>query len=198
MLTAHQPTSTATPPTYLPIPTTNQHQTPRRLWFRVFANLGLAKVGAAYSSSRLESDIKHLNTFYRGSGWSNDGPAGYTQMDYYSGSFAIQYLQLLYAQLVDDWDNRDPERAAEFRSRAQQYALDFAYYFDERGRALTFGRSLTYRFAMAGFWGAVAFSSTELPAPLSWGVVKGMLLRNLRWWAQQPDIFQPNGMLNIG
>ncbi|KAF4534911.1 uncharacterized protein LTHEOB_2886 [Lasiodiplodia theobromae] len=168
------------------------------LWFRVFANLGLAKVGAAYSSSRLESDIKHLNTFYRGSGWSNDGPAGYTQMDYYSGSFAIQYLQLLYAQLVDDWDNRDPERAAEFRSRAQQYALDFAYYFDERGRALTFGRSLTYRFAMAGFWGAVAFSSTELPAPLSWGVVKGMLLRNLRWWAQQPDIFQPNGMLNIG
>lgn len=165
------------------------------LWFRVFANLGLAKVGAGYSSSRLESDIKHLNTFYRGQGWSNDGPAGYTQMDYYSGSFAIQYLQLLYAELNG---SKDPERAAEFRSRARQYALDIVYYFDAEGRALTFGRSLTYRFAMAAFWGAVAFSDTELPAPLTWGVVKGLLLRNLRWWTRHPDIFQPNGMLNIG
>ncbi|GME65634.1 hypothetical protein GTA08_BOTSDO04773 [Neofusicoccum parvum] len=165
------------------------------LWFRVFANLGLAKVGAAYSESRLESDIKHLNTFYRGQGWSNDGPAGYTQMDYYSGSFAIQYLQLLYAQLAG---SRDAARAAEFRSRARQYAVDFAYYFDDAGRAVTFGRSLTYRFAMAAFWGSVAFSDTELPAPLSWGVVKGLLLRNLRWWTRHPDVFQPNGMLAVG
>lgn len=175
-------------------PLTNEHP---RLWFRVFANLGLAKVGAAYSSTRLDSDIQHLNTFYRGSGWSNDGPAGYTQMDYYSGSFAIQYLQLLYAQLAGD---RDPARAAEFRARARQYALDFAYYFDDTGRAITFGRSLTYRFGMSAFWGAIAFSDTALPAPLDdWGVVKGLLLRNLRWWAHRcPDMFQPNGMLTIG
>ncbi|OJD36877.1 uncharacterized conserved protein ucp [Diplodia corticola] len=169
------------------------------LWFRVFANLGLAKVGAGYSSARLESDIQHLNTFYRGQGWSNDGPAGYTQMDYYSGSFAIQYLQLLYAQITDSNQNvHDPARAAEFRARARLYALDFAYYFDGAGRAVTFGRSLTYRFAMAAFWGAVAFSSTTLPAPLTWGVVKGLLLRNLRWWTGRADIFQPNGMLNVG
>ncbi|OMP86904.1 hypothetical protein BK809_0000579 [Diplodia seriata] len=171
------------------------------LWFRVFANLGLAKVGAAHSSARLESDIQHLNTFYRGAGWSNDGPAGYTQMDYYSGSFAIQYLQLLYASLTSSPSSPShdpPSRADEYRSRARRYALDFAYYFDDRGRAVTFGRSLTYRFGMAAFWGAVAFSSTELPPPLSWGVVKGLLLRNLRWWATHPDIFQPDGTLNLG
>jgi hypothetical protein len=46
------------------------------LWFRVFANLGLKKCGAKYSQQRLERDIVHLETFYRGDGWSNDGPEG--------------------------------------------------------------------------------------------------------------------------
>lgn len=46
------------------------------LWFRVFANLGLKKNGGKYSQERLDSDIEHLNTFYRGDGWSNDGPEG--------------------------------------------------------------------------------------------------------------------------
>jgi len=68
------------------------------LWFRVFANMGLAKNGAPYSQEKMEADMNHLDTFYRDEGFSNDGPAGYTQMDYYSGSFAIQFLQLLYGQ----------------------------------------------------------------------------------------------------
>lgn len=46
------------------------------LWFRVFANLGLKKNGGKFSQERLDSDIEHLNTFYRGEGWSNDGPEG--------------------------------------------------------------------------------------------------------------------------
>jgi hypothetical protein len=46
------------------------------LWFRVFANLGLKKNGGKFSQERLEADIKHLETFYRGDGWSNDGPEG--------------------------------------------------------------------------------------------------------------------------
>ncbi|OCL10142.1 hypothetical protein AOQ84DRAFT_315920 [Glonium stellatum] len=165
------------------------------LWFRVFANLGLAKNGAIFSQDRLDADIKQLNTFYRGDGWSNDGPEGYRQMDYYSGSFAIQYLQLLYARLAAD---TDPEQAEECRNRARMYALDFVHYFDPEGRAITFGRSLTYRWAMVAFWGSVVFADVELPAPLSWGVVKGIWLRNLRWWTTQHDIFQPNGMLSIG
>ncbi|KAF2834322.1 hypothetical protein M501DRAFT_944377 [Patellaria atrata CBS 101060] len=165
------------------------------LWFRVFANLGLKKQGAAFSQDRLNADIKQLNTFYRGDGWSNDGPEGYRQMDYYSGSFAIQYLQLLYATLAAD---SDPEQASEYRDRAKKYALDFVHYWDPEGRAITFGRSLTYRFAMVGFWAAVAFADLELPEPLSWGVVKGIWLRNLRWWSKHPDIFHSNGMLSIG
>ncbi|KAF2823513.1 hypothetical protein CC86DRAFT_299285 [Ophiobolus disseminans] len=165
------------------------------LWFRVFANLGLERNGANWSKERLEADIKQLNTFYRGDGWSNDGPEHYRQMDYYSGSFAIQYLQLLYSKLAADID---PTQSEEYKKRAQLYALDFVHYFDPEGRAITFGRSLTYRWAMVAFWGAVAFADVEIPAPLSWGVVKGIWLRNLRWWTTQHDIFQSNGMLTVG
>jgi hypothetical protein len=155
----------------------------------------LRKNGAKWSKTQLEADMKQLNTFYRGDGWSNDGPEGFRQMDYYSGSYAIQYLQLLYAKLAADID---PEKCEEFRQRARLYALDFAHYFDSTGRAITFGRSLTYRWAMVAFWASVAFADVELPAPLSWGVVKGIFLRNMRWWSTQHDIFQPNGMLTLG
>lgn len=51
---------------------------------------------------------------------------------------------------------------------------------------------------MAGFWGAVAFADVELPEPLSWGVVKGLLLRNFRWWSTQGDMFNSDGTLTLG
>ncbi|KAI1262559.1 hypothetical protein F5Y18DRAFT_438965 [Xylariaceae sp. FL1019] len=165
------------------------------LWFRVFANLGLKRNGGKFSQERLDSDIEHLNTFYRGDGWSNDGPEGIHQMDYYSSSFAIHFLQLLYAKLAGDME---PARAEEFRKRAQVAALDLVHYYDEEGRALPFGRSVGYRFAMVSFWGALAYAGVELPKPLTWGMVKGIVLRNLRWWQTQPDIWSPSGTLTIG
>lgn len=103
-----------------------------RLWFRVFANLGLQKNGAAYSHSRIEADMDHLDTFHVGGGWSNDGPKSHHQMDYYSGSFAIQFLQLLYAKLAGDFD---PERADRYRRRSKEFALDFVHYFAPDGEA---------------------------------------------------------------
>ncbi|KAK3117642.1 hypothetical protein LTR53_000770 [Teratosphaeriaceae sp. CCFEE 6253] len=166
------------------------------LWFRVFANLGLKANGAPHSPDRITADMDHLDTFHRGDGWSNDGPGQwYTQMDYYSGSFAIQTLQLLYIKLAGSFD---PDRAALYRTRAQQYALDFIHYQDPNGHSVPFGRSLTYRFATIAFWSAFAFADVEPPAPLNWGIIKGLLLRNLRWWSKQHHIFQSNGMLNIG
>lgn len=57
------------------------------LWFRVFANLGLKANGGNFSQEQLEKDIEHLNTFYRGDGWSNDGPENIHQMDYYSSNY---------------------------------------------------------------------------------------------------------------
>ncbi|EIN09320.1 hypothetical protein PUNSTDRAFT_126290 [Punctularia strigosozonata HHB-11173 SS5] len=166
------------------------------LWFRVFANLGLAKNGSKYGDlSRAKKDMDHLDTFYVGDGWSRDGPEGVVQLDYYSSSFAIQFAQLVYSKLAQ---NEDPERCEAFRQRARQFALDFVHYFDEEGRAVAFGRSLVYRFAMSSFWGALAFADVELPAPLTWGVVKGIQLRNLRYWAAQPGAYNPDGTLTLG
>lgn len=51
---------------------------------------------------------------------------------------------------------------------------------------------------MVSFWGALAYAGVELPKPLTWGMVKGIVLRNLRWWQTQPDIWSPSGTLTIG
>lgn len=51
-------------------------------------------------------------------------------MDYYSSSFAIHFLQLLYAKLAGE---DEPARAAEFKKRAQQAALDLVHYWDDEG-----------------------------------------------------------------
>jgi hypothetical protein len=110
------------------------------LWFRVFANLALMKNGAEYSSDRLEADLDHLDSFYLSGGWSNDGPPDTLQMDYYSGSFAIQFLQLLYAKINGD---KDPARAEQYRTRARLYAKDFVHYFDDQGKGWTIGRKCT-------------------------------------------------------
>lgn len=116
-------------------------------------------------------------------------------MDYYSSSFAIQFLQLLYAKLAGE---EEPARAEEFRKRAQTIAIDLAHYYDKEGRSIPFGRSVGYRFAMCSFWGALAYADVELPAPLTWGMVKGMVMRHLRWWQSQHNMWSPSGTLTVG
>ena len=68
------------------------------------------------------------------------------------------------------------------------------HWYARDGSALPFGRSLTYRFAHAGFWGALAYAGVEA---LPWGQIKGYYLRNLRWWAGQP-MFDRDGILSVG
>ncbi|KAF5389587.1 hypothetical protein D9757_004082 [Collybiopsis confluens] len=178
------------------------------LWFRVFANLGLSKVGSPRADlKRMKADLNHLDTFYIGDGWSRDGPEGIVQLDYYSSSFAIQVAQLLYSKLAQ---KEDPERCEEFRNRARMlvksYTVDLA---NLTRRAILFGRSLVYRFAMSAFWSALAFAfdpsdgafgvDYSLPVPLTWGVIKGLQLRNIRHWAHnQPGAFDRSGILTLG
>ena len=158
------------------------------LFFRVLVNLGLARVGAPHDAAALEGALAQLETFYLGDGWYSDGPKA--QLDYYV-AFALHYYGLVYATLAAD---TDPERAQRFRDHAAQFAQDYVYWFAEDGSALPFGRSLTYRFAQGAFWGALAFAGLEA---LPWGVVKGLTLRHLRWWAGQP-IFGAGGVLSVG
>lgn len=128
-------------------------------------------------------------------GWSRDGPEGVMQLDYYSGSFAIQFAQMVYAKMCAE---SDPKRAASYRQRAQDYVRDFVYYFDDEGNGIPFGRSMIYRFAIISTFSAMALCDVAPPAPLEWGHIKGLVLRHLRTWGRQPAIFRSDGTLNIG
>ncbi|KAL8364924.1 hypothetical protein RB595_003964 [Gaeumannomyces hyphopodioides] len=171
-------------------------------WFRVFVNLALVNVlgvPRAEVQRVVDADLALLDSFYICDGWSGDGPwcDQRKQVDYYSGSFAIQLSQLLYVRYAGDM--ADPERVACYRDGARAFAAGFWRYFALDGAAIPFGRSLTYRFAFAAFWSAVALADVQLAAPLdNWGTVKGLLMRHLRWWAAKPHIFNTDGTMNIG
>jgi hypothetical protein len=194
------------------------------LWFRVFANLALIKTcGEDTPAVRasLKQDLELLDTFYLTDGWSGDGLWRSPELDeeewrtfqttgqahslinsrnacYYSGSFAIQFSQLLYIRFAGDLDLKRTER---YRQQARDFGSSFWRYFDSDGAAIPFGRSLIYRFACGGFFAALALAGVgDMPKPLDKpGAIKGFLLRHLRWWTRHSeDIFYPDGTLNLG
>jgi hypothetical protein len=158
------------------------------LFFRVLVNLALARVGARPDRSSMASDLDRLESFDLGDGWYSDGPTD--QRDYYV-AFAMHFYGLLFAAMSQ---GHDRERCARFRERAARFAQDFMHWFGADGSSVPYGRSLTYRFAQGAFWGALAFAGVEA---LSWGVIKGLALRHLRWWLRQP-IFTEAGLLSVG
>nr|WP_272899177.1 DUF2264 domain-containing protein [Caldalkalibacillus salinus] len=158
------------------------------LFFRVLVNLGFKQVGGPYNEEKVAQSLDRIDAFYVGDGWYSDGVNAHC--DYYT-SFAIHFYSLIYAKLME---GDDPERVALYKQRAGLFAQDFIYWFAKDGSALPYGRSLTYRFAQAGFWSALAYAEIH---PFSYGVMKGIILNHLRWWFKQP-IFNPNGTLSIG
>ncbi|KAL8337184.1 hypothetical protein RB601_008618 [Gaeumannomyces tritici] len=182
----------------------NDHEMGRNnwRWFRVFVNLALVNVlGVPRDEVEqvVDADLALLDSFYISDGWSSDGPwcDQRKQVDYYSGSFAIQLSQLLYVRYAGAM--ADPKRVASYRDGARAFAGGFWRYFALDGAAIPFGRSLTYRFAFAAFWSAVALVDVQLAAPLDKrGTVKGLLMRHIRWWAAKPHIFNTDGTMNIG
>jgi hypothetical protein len=108
------------------------------LWFRVMGNLALVQsCGVPYEELKesMNADLEVLDSFYIGNGWASDGPwdvdgPGRRQMDYYSGSFAIQFSQLMYIRYAADLDL---ERCKVYKQRARDFAVDFWRYFNDEG-----------------------------------------------------------------
>lgn len=155
-------------------------------FFRVMVDLGLEHCGVPVDASMREAYLDDIEGFYMGEGWYRDGPI--RSADHYI-PFAFHYYGLIYAVL-----SGDKERAERYEKRAAAFARSIRHWYAEDGAALPFGRSLTYRFAHAGFWGALAFAGVEA---LPWGEIKGYYLRNLRWWSRQP-MFDRDGVLSVG
>lgn len=127
--------------------------------------------------NEMENDLAVLDSFDLGDGWSSDGHwssaaeedevdrkiqekmsdadfGGSTSVtgqgrkaDYYSGSFAIQFSQLLYVKFASDLD---PARADKYRQWARSFGRDFWRYFDTDGKlflllyAFPYTRTFTY------------------------------------------------------
>jgi hypothetical protein len=154
-------------------------------FFRIFVDIALDRIGADFDRSLTKVYLQELDGFYLGDGWYRDGNV--RRIDHYI-PFAMHFYGLIYSKLVDD------DYARRYRERAVLFAKDFRNWFAEDGATIPFGRSLTYRFACAGFWSALAFADLEA---LPWGEIKGLCLRHLRWWSDKP-IANRDGTLPIG
>jgi hypothetical protein len=157
------------------------------LFFRVLVNLAFEKLGRKECNlSLLETDLDELEAMYVQDGWYRDK----VPFDNYN-PFAMQYYSLIYVAMRKD---KDRERCKRFEDRVKLFALQHIHFFTEEGPFVPYGRSLTYRFAVVSFYSACAFAGVEV---LPWGVLKGIVLRNLRWWFKQP-IFDRDGFLTVG
>ena len=168
----------------------NRHDMPKNNWrfFRVLVNEGFRAIGRPVDEARMEEDLTLLESHYTQDGWYFDKA---TQRDYYT-LWAFHFYGLVYAAYV----HHDSERCARFRERARLIAPRFACWFDREGRALPYGRSMTYRFAQSCFFSAMALAGQTAPG-LGWGEMKGLLLGNLRFWLSMP-IFDRGGCLTVG
>ena len=156
-------------------------------FFRVLVDLGLERCGIAFDRSLTTAYLDELDGFYLGDGWYRDGIV--RRIDHYI-PFAMHFYGLIYARLSQG----DEARVARMVERAKLFAGDIRHWFDDEGGGLAFGRSLTYRYACGGVWGALAYAGVEA---LPWGEIKGHYLRHLRWWSQLP-IADRDGILSVG
>ena len=170
----------------------SDHHGNNHKFFRVLVDLGLEKVGVEVNRQMTEKYLSDLDTLYIDDGWYRDGdePGDTRRIEYYN-PFAMHYYGLVYAKARPE----DIARCQRFRDRAQKFAIHFQHWFADTGANVPYGRSLIYRFAVCAFWGALAVADEEV---LPWGVIKGLYLRNLRWWASQPITRSNDGLLTVG
>lgn len=154
-------------------------------FFRLLISMGLRHVGVPVD---VELDCQardRIEAFYLGDGWYRDG--NFPRADHYI-PFAFHYYAMILTALDDG-----PDREI-FRDRAAQIAGDICHWFADDGAGLCYGRSMTYRFAIAGFFGGLGvIGDGTIPA----GQQKGFYLRNLRWWSKQPFAAR-DGIMPVG
>ncbi|HET7838747.1 MAG TPA: DUF2264 domain-containing protein [Rectinemataceae bacterium] len=164
------------------LPANNWH------FFRILVCSAFRRLDLPLDEAAEEESFALIETMYRGEGWYIDGCNG--SYDFYN-PFGFHFYGLVYARLMGDLF---PERAARYVERARLFAPQFLGLFRPDGSNVGFGRSLGYRFAAVSFFSACAFAGVEA---LPWPVMKGLVLRSLRWWFSRP-ILDSGGLLTVG
>ncbi|MCX7787436.1 MAG: DUF2264 domain-containing protein [Spirochaetes bacterium] len=187
--------------------TIQYRELPRNNWhfFRILVCTAFRFLDLPIEKEAEEESFQILEQCYRGNGWYIDGTNA--TYDLYNPS-GFHFYGLLYAKFFSEWVQRLPkqyrslkgqtdaymERARQFTERTQLFAPQYLAWFREDGSFVPFGRSLTYRFVAASFFSACAFAELST---LSMGVLKGVILRHLRYWFSRP-ILDSEGLLTIG
>lgn len=154
-------------------------------FFRLLISMGLRHVGVSVDRALDSQARDRIEAFYLGDGWYRDG--NFPRADHYI-PFAFHYYAMILAALDDG------PGAEIYRERAGEIAEDICHWFADDGAGLCFGRSMTYRFAIAGFFGGLGVIGDQtVPA----GQRKGFYLRNLRWWSKQPFAAR-DGVMPVG
>ena len=171
----------------------NEHTCPAGnwLWFQALVNLALRELGMPYDERLLLEDLSTLEGFYQGDGWYKDGPTGLP--DYYN-AMTFQFFSVLY---IWKFGTRDTVRAAGYLNRLKLFAVDYAKLFSGRGEAVPYGRSMTYRFAQAGFWSIAAAAGIGFGTGLDTACLKGLIARNIEAWDRK-RICDNGGVLSVG
>lgn len=174
------------------------------LWFRVLVNLALFELGQTYSENLLAADLAELDGYYLGNGWYQDGPMGLP--DYYNAMtfhfFSLLCVGLFGSGIGERRANRTPSafsdaRLEAYEEKARRFATDYVRLFSARGETVPYGRSLTYRFAHAGFWSMAAALRADLGSQFSPGVLKGLVKRNVEAWDPH-RVCDNGGVMAIG
>lgn len=178
--------------TYIQIPNNNWH------FFRVLILMALRHVGAPFDAQVLMDDLQEIDSMYLGDGWYRDGHSGCT--DYYN-PYAFHYYGLLFARWVntvtDESSSELNHYAQLFIQRAALFAKSFALWVGADGAPISYGRSMSYRFAGAGIWSELAcYPSALSTVGLSISDMKTLWTTTLQWWSQQPIL--SDGMLSVG
>lgn len=157
-------------------------------FFRILTMKALDRAGWPINRKQLADELDFIDSQYIADGWYGDGAS--KCRDYYN-AFAFHCYGLLYARW---FMKEEPERCGRFVERARAFAPSYRRWFDADGANIAYGRSLTYRFAVACFWPLLAqFGHPDMPA----GALRGLWSRNLSWWLRQP-FFDPLGRMSIG
>lgn len=156
-------------------------------FFRLLVQMGLERVGVSVDRDAQARSVALLDSFATGGGWYTDGAHG--NVDYY-----VPFALHTYGLVLAASGLGDRAAAARYVDRAREVAPELRHWFAPDGAAIPFGRSLTYRFAMGSFWGALALADVEA---LEWPAVRGLALRHLRWWSERP-ISDRDGVLSVG
>ncbi len=169
----------------------NERKIPKNNWcfFRILVNVTMKNLDMTYSQEMIDQDFAFVDSCYQGKGWYYDGKE--SQRDYYI-PWAFHYYGLLVSKFLDPVE--DAERIKKIRERATLFAQDFQYWFDRKGRAIPFGRSLTYRFAQGAFWSALVFANLEA---LPWEKIKELFSQHMQYWVHE-EIFTEGGILTVG